>query len=138
MTKNWKLVFGGRPCTLTSMSSTGPMGLISTVPLASGRQAFAPAETTMSKVVEFFGAAAVSGDTSSSTSPPEAAKKKYNLLNMFISPFSRCRPSPQTEDAFADPSRSRSADACIDWAIQIDNCEYRHSASVCRAPPCDL
>src|SRR5438046_2950556 len=88
MTKNWKLVLGGRPSTLTSMSSTGPMGLIVTLPLASGRQVFAPAETTMSKVVEFFGEAAISADASSnSPSPTGAASKKCNLRNIVISPF---------------------------------------------------
>src|SRR5438552_7963217 len=89
MTKRLKVALGGMPCTLTSMISTGPVGVIFTSALASGRQVFAPLETTMSKAVECleFGAA-ISGDAVSNSPIPAApASKKCNLLNILISPF---------------------------------------------------
>src|SRR5215813_1892512 len=50
MTKKSNSVLGGKPETSTSMYSTGPTGVIVTVPLAYGAQTAPPAETIMSKV----------------------------------------------------------------------------------------
>src|SRR6266516_4957883 len=61
MTKKSNSVLGGRPSTTTSMISTGPAGVIVTRPVAFGRHALAPPETTMSKVTEPSFAVARSG-----------------------------------------------------------------------------
>src|SRR5438552_1890408 len=110
MTKRLKVALGGMPCTLTSMISTGPVGVIFTSALASGRQVFAPLETTMSKAVECleFGAA-ISGDAVSNSPIPAApASKKCNLLTILVSPlrgFQKPALTPQTRESIADASR---------------------------------
>ena len=53
---------GGRFSTVTSMVSTGPVGVIITPPLASGKQTAVAAETTMSKLTSTFRSTAICED----------------------------------------------------------------------------
>src|SRR5262249_25866794 len=56
-TKKSKSLFGGNPLTLTSMISTGPVGVIVTVAVAFGTHAAAPPETCMLNVTASWVAA---------------------------------------------------------------------------------
>src|SRR5215831_10059173 len=82
MTKKSKSVLGGSPCTVTSMMSTGPAGVILTVAVAFGRHVLAPAETTILKVTESFESseAALSG-AAASKSPRTAGAASRRMLN---------------------------------------------------------
>src|SRR6516165_6967852 len=51
-TKKSKSVLPGRPCTVTSMTSTEPAGVIFTLAFPLGTQPLAPADTSMVNVME--------------------------------------------------------------------------------------
>src|SRR6516165_9944527 len=116
MTKRSKSVFAGRPDAWIVMSSAVPADTTLTRAVAPGRQAFAPADTTMSNEISlFFGLAlpswAVAGLPATRTSP-RAHAAVVNTCLFIVSPsfLSRCPGSnagnfdvPQVTDTGSQP-----------------------------------